>query len=75
MKVDRRGIGLTPNGDHWTGGVDLLFVQKDDAGRQYGGQDVRVDLNLSRATYDKLMQQGLIYKKPIALDTRLISFG
>lgn len=70
VKIEQRGISLQPNGDRWTGRLDLLFIQKDEAGHQYGGQDDRVDLNLARASYDKLVKEGLVYRKPLSFDAK-----
>lgn len=70
VKIDQRGISLQASGDRWTGRLELVFIQKDDAGRQYGGQDDRVDLNLTRVNYDKLVSEGLVYKKPLNMEVK-----
>ena len=70
VKIDQRGISLQPSDDRWTGRLELVFIQKDDAGRQYGGQDDRVDLNLTRVNYDKLVSEGLVYKKPLNMEVK-----
>jgi len=70
VKVDQRGISLQPTGDKWVGRLDLLFIQKDEAGHQYGGQDDRLDLNLRRDNYDKLIKEGLVYRKTLTFDPK-----
>ncbi len=70
VKVDQRGMSLQPSNNRWVGRLDMLFIQKDEAGHQYGGIDDRVDLNLAKANYDKIMKEGLIYSKPITVDPK-----
>ena len=70
VKVDQRGLSLQPNGQRWVGRLDLLFIQKDQAGRQYGGLDDRLDLNLAEANYQKVMKEGLVYKKTLATEAK-----
>ena len=70
VKVDQRGMSLQPNNDRWVGRLDMLFIQKDEAGHQYGGTDDRIDLNLGKANYDKIIKEGLIYTKPITVDPK-----
>ena len=70
VKVDQKGISLQPKGDRWSGRLDLLFIQKDDAGHQYGGLDDVVELNLTRENYDKITKEGLVYRKPLTLDPK-----
>ena len=70
VKVDQKGLSLQPNGERWVGRLDLLFIQKDESGRQYGGLDDRLDLNLTEANYQKLMKEGLVYKKTLKTEAK-----
>lgn len=66
MKVDHSSIGLREEQSHWQGRLDVLFVQRDDQGREYGGTDDTVQLNLSPETYQKLVANDLGYHRVIA---------
>jgi VWFA-related protein len=66
MKVDHSSIGLRQEQSHWQGRLDVLFVQRDDQGREYGGTDDTVQLNLSPETYQKLIANDLGYHRVIA---------
>ena len=67
VKVDQKSISLEPQGEHWQGRLDLLFVQKNDQGKQFNGVEDTMELNLTRANYDILTKQGLIYQKQVSL--------
>jgi VWFA-related protein len=66
MKVDHSSIGLRQEQSHWQGRLDVLFVQRDDQGKEYGGTDDTVQLNLSPETYQKLVANDLGYHRVIA---------
>ena len=70
VKVDQRGISLQPNGERWAGRLDMTFVQKDEAGHQYGGLDDKIELNLSKPNYDKILKEGLVYSKSLDLQPK-----
>jgi VWFA-related protein len=63
LRVDPKSIMLDPQGDHWAGKLDLLFVEKDEHGAQTYDLDVALALNLKRQNYDKLQQEGLVYRR------------
>lgn len=66
MKVDHSSIGLRQDQSRWQGRLDVLFVQRDDQGREYGGTDDTVELNLTPETYQKLVTNDLGYHRVIA---------
>jgi VWFA-related protein len=68
VKIDPQGISLEPQGDRWAGRLDILFVQKNDKGKQFGGVDETVSLNLSKPNFDKLSKEGLIFRKSVLMD-------
>jgi len=63
LRVDPKSILLDPQGDRWAGKLDLLFVEKDDQGAQTYDLDVTLALDLKKQNYDRLMQEGLIYRR------------
>jgi VWFA-related protein len=65
IEIDQKVLSLQANGDRWAGRLDILIVQKNDRGQEFNGEDDRLDLNLLKASYDKVMQQGFIYRKSI----------
>jgi hypothetical protein len=63
-QVDLSTLKLEQKNDRWVGKLDLIFVQKDEQGRQLpGGISDSLDLNLTRQTYLKMLTAGLIYRK------------
>ena len=65
VRIERSGISLEPRGDRWVGRLDVLFVQKDDRGREYQGKSDVLEMNLLQPNYEKLTRDGLIYRKVI----------
>ena len=66
LKVDHRTIGLQQDQARWQGRLDVLFVQRDDQGNEYGGVDDQVNLNLTQDTYNKLVADDLAYHRVVA---------
>lgn len=68
VQVDRKGISLEPNGERWSGKLDVVLVQKNGRGQQFGGIEETIELNLTKPTYDQLMKdQGLRFTKALTL--------
>jgi VWFA-related protein len=66
MKIDHTTIGLQQDQARWQGRLDVLFVQRDDQGNDYGGADDQVNLNLSQDTYNKFVKDDLNYHRVVA---------
>ncbi len=66
LKIDHATIGLAQEGTRWQGRLDVLFVQRDDQGHEFGGVDDTVDLNLTAETYKKLLAEDLAYHRVVA---------
>ncbi len=66
LKVDHSTIGLQQDQGRWQGRLDVLFVQRDDQGNEYGGVDDTVNLNLTADTYQKLLKDDLGYHRVVA---------
>ncbi len=63
-QVDASTLHLEQKADKWVGIVDLIFVQKDEQGRQLdGGITDSVSLNLPQDSYKKILEKGLIYQR------------
>jgi hypothetical protein len=65
LRVDPKSILLEPNGDHWAGKLDLLFVQKESHGKQVSGVDDTLSMELSQPNYVRVQQDGLMYHRVI----------
>jgi len=63
LRIDPKSILLDPHGDQWAGKLDLLFVEKDEHGAQTYDLDVTLALDLKKQNYDRLQQEGLIYRR------------
>jgi len=70
VKIDRSSISLEQNKGRWAARLDVLFVQKDNRGNQYRGVTQTIELNLLQPNYEKVRQQGLIYKQVLERERR-----
>ncbi|MDP9171010.1 MAG: VWA domain-containing protein [Acidobacteriota bacterium] len=61
MKIDPEGIGMTASGDKHDGQFDILFVQKDDRGKQFKGEENTVNFALKPETWEKISKEGFVF--------------
>ncbi len=66
LKIDHSTIGLQHEQSRWQGRLDVLFVERDDQGKEYEGVDDTVQLNLTQDTYQKLVTNDLAYHRVVA---------
>jgi VWFA-related protein len=67
VQVEPKSISLQPQGERWVGRLDILFVQKNDKGQQFNGENDTVTLNVTRENYDKLTRNGFVFRKSISM--------
>ncbi len=77
MKIDPTAVGMTRNGDLHDAVVDVLFVQKDDHGRELKGRNDTLTMTLKEESYQKIMKEGLVYhqyvpKESMATQLRIV---
>jgi VWFA-related protein len=65
VTLQPRGVQLKPQGDRYTGRVDVLMVQFDSAGRPLDSPMETVALNMLDATYRKFLTDGLSVKETL----------
>ena len=70
LRIDHTTVSLQHEQDRWQGRLDVLFVQRDDQGKDYGGTDDTVNLNLTPETYQKLLVNDLNYHRVVARATQ-----
>jgi VWFA-related protein len=63
-QIDPVNLNITQNGDRFQGKIDILFVQKDEQGHEYGGGIAdTLDLNFKQDTYMAMLKKGMIYSR------------
>lgn len=63
MKVEPEGLRLQSQDGRWAGKLDILVTQLDERGRQYNGVDDTIDMRLTQPNYEKVVKEGLLYRK------------
>jgi hypothetical protein len=63
LRVDPKSFLLDPQGDRWTGKLDLLFLERDAHGVQTYGVDDTMSLELKQQNYDRVQREGLMYHR------------
>jgi hypothetical protein len=70
VQVEPKNISLEPNGDRYVGRLDILFIQKNDRGQQFDGQDETVTLNVTKDNYDKITKNGFVFRKTVNMNSQ-----
>jgi VWFA-related protein len=65
LRIDHSTVSLQPDQARWLGRLDVLFVQRDDQGKQYEGVDDTINLNLTQDTYRKFEADDLRYHRVV----------
>lgn len=77
MKIDPAAVGMTTNGELHDAMVDILFVQKDEHGKELKGRNDTLTMTLKEDSYQKIIKEGLVYhqyvpKEPMATQLRIV---
>ncbi len=67
LRVDARHLTLKPEGEFWTGMLDVLFVQQNPAGKDLDMVRTAFDLRLTRATLEESLESGVRLTREIRL--------
>lgn len=70
LSISLSGLNLQPEGDLWTGEVDVFLVQRDQRGQEFGRVNDTIMMRLKQSTYERLRQSGAPYRREINLDPR-----
>jgi VWFA-related protein len=65
--VDVAQLRLEHAGGHWKGGIDLVFVQRDEIAQVLAADKKRVDIDFTDAQYQGLLGSGAIFERHITL--------
>lgn len=63
LVIDSTQVALEHQSDRWVGRLDVLFLQRDDAGNQYNGLDDTINLKLTADNYAKFVKNGFVFNK------------
>lgn len=68
VTLDPKQFLLLDHESRRQGGLDLLFLQKDSAGKFLAAEKQHLDVNFTRREYDSLAKAGLILQRKLAID-------
>lgn len=66
VKINPKDLHLEELDGKYAGRLDVLFVQKDERGKEYSGVDDTINMRLEPATYQKVSAEGIVYTKQVA---------
>lgn len=70
LRIDVRGLSLEQDGTRTSGHFDLGVVQKNQEGEQFDWMEEGLDLQLTQQSYERVLREGLLYRRTIALNPR-----
>jgi phage tail protein X len=62
-------LQLAKTGDHWTGSIDVKWVQVDFFGRVLTSTSQTLNLNIPQADYESVLRKGLTFSGNVNLVT------
>jgi VWFA-related protein len=65
--VDPHNITLAEKDGKWVGALDLLIIRGATGTPAFSGKPIRVNLRFTPETKDRVMEQGLTLKQPVAM--------
>jgi hypothetical protein len=65
VSIEPKDISFEQKGDKWTATLDLVFEQRAADGKELVVANTPIGLNLNKARYDAVFQQGLTITKAI----------
>ena len=70
LSISISSLNLAPDGEVWTGEVDVLLVQRDQQGREFGRVNDTITMRLKAATYERMQKTGAPYVHEITLHAK-----
>jgi hypothetical protein len=61
---------LLPDGEIWTGEVDVFLVERDQRGKEFGRVNDTIAMRLKQATYEQLLKTGASYQHALTLSPK-----
>lgn len=68
MGVNPRQFLLQEKDNHFAGGLDLVFLQKDANGKILAAEKQHVDVKFSQQEYESLFKTGLVLQRRLTID-------
>jgi len=65
--ADISQLFLEHSAGQWTGGIDLLFLQRDSNGALLGAEQKHIGLNFPDANYENLLKTGAIFERHVVI--------
>lgn len=67
LNISLSGLNLQPEGETWSGEVDVFLLQRDQRGQELGRVNETITLGLKQASYERLLKTGALYRHEITL--------
>ena len=65
LNIAATDIGLTQQGDRWTGKLDVFLVKRDETGLRAMVKEQTLALELRQASYERIMREGIPFEQYI----------
>lgn len=67
LNISLSGLSLLPDGEIWTGEVDVFLVERDQRGKEFGRVNDTIAMRLKQATYEQMLKTGAPYQHAVTL--------
>jgi VWFA-related protein len=70
LSISLAGLNLQPEGEIWTGEVDVFLLQRDQQGQGFGRVNDTIAMRLKPSTYQQMLKTGAPYRREITVSPR-----
>jgi hypothetical protein len=73
LSIGLAAVTLQPDGDRWSGHIEVILVQRDNFGNEYEPLSQELGLKLRQGSYDTAVRSGLPYGRSFRLNPKATS--
>ena len=73
LSIGLAAVSLQPDGDRWSGQIEVILVQRDNFGNEYEPLSQELGLKLKQESYDQAVRSGLPYDRSFRLNPKATS--
>jgi len=70
LTISLSGLNVQPEGGVWSGEADVLLMQRDQQGREFGRVTDTIEMRLKQATYGQMLKTGVPYRHEIMVNPK-----
>jgi hypothetical protein len=70
LSIDISNLNLRQESGNWAGDIDVMLVQRDGRGKDFGRVNDTISLHLKPETYQRVVKTGIPYGRDITMNPK-----